>query len=99
MFSYEMFLKEESIIISHSPNNSNTIEVVEKGQPASVQIFYGEKGSILERYKEYIPSDIYTPDNFMVFWKNDQQAKIEVIMENDRGETYIEDAIEIDLLK
>ncbi|NPC92515.1 hypothetical protein HOO54_09810 [Bacillus sp. WMMC1349] len=88
---------------SESPNHINIIEFREvsksKGtsQYSTVQIFYGERGSILKRYKEYIPKDMYTPDNFVVYWKNNEQVKIEVIRENDRGETYIEDTIEIDL--
>jgi hypothetical protein len=86
-----------------SPNLINIIEFREvsksKGstQYSTVKIFYGERGSILEKFKEYIPSDSYTPDNFMVYWKNDEQVKIDVITENDRGETYIEDTIDIDL--
>ncbi|CDO04277.1 hypothetical protein BN988_02831 [Oceanobacillus picturae] len=207
IFSFEMFIKEKTLVISHSPNDINTIEVVEKGQPAwfgpslvkvkydskhiersvkndgkilresnfaiqwendneatitiygeeqysdvikfnakesfpfqgsegserelgsftfmtsespnlinvielrevskskdtsrysTVQIFYGERGSVLEKYKEHIPSDTYTTDNFRVYWKNDEQVKVAVIREKDSGETYIEDTIEIDLSK
>src|SRR5690625_4459739 len=48
VFSFEMFLKEKTLVISHSPNNINIIEVVEKGQPAffgpsSLKIKYGWK--------------------------------------------------------
>jgi len=38
-----------------------------------------------------------TPDNFKIHWQNDEQVKIEVVRENDEGETYIEDVIDIDL--
>ena len=86
-----------------SPNLINIIELREVGkskgtsQYSTIQIFYGERGSILERYKEHIPSDIYASDNFMFYWKNDEQVKIEVVRENEDGKTYLEDVIEIDL--
>lgn len=205
VFSFEMYLKEKTLLISHSPNNARTIEVVEKGQPfifgpssvriksdrkhidrnisndgktlkesnvaihwnndneamitlygeeqspevirfsamnttpfeesieidqgyftfkksespnlvniielrevskskgaiqnSTVQIFYGERGSNLEKYKEHIPSDTYTSDNFMVSWLDDEQVKIEVVRKDNDGEIYIEDVIEIDIMK
>lgn len=86
---------------SESPNLANIIEFREVSKSdgsikySTIQIFYGERGSVLEKYKEYIPSDIYTPDNFKVDWKNDEEVKIEVIRKNDRGESYIEDTIKI----
>lgn len=88
---------------SESPSLKNIIQLREvskskgKSQYSTVQIFYGERGSVLERYKEYVPSDMYTPDNFKIHWQNDEQVKIEVVRENDEGETYIEEVIDIDL--
>ena len=42
---------------------------------------------------------MYTPDNFNAYWKNDEKVTIDVIRENEKGETYIKDTIEIDLSK
>lgn len=45
VFSYEMYFKEETLVISHSPNDTNTIKVGEKGQPA----FFGPS-SVRQKY-------------------------------------------------
>ena len=90
---------------SESPNPINIIEFREitksKGpEPSStVRIYYGKRGSILEKYKEFTPTQMYTPDNFNAYWKNDEKVTIDVIRENEKGETYIEDTIKIDLSK
>lgn len=42
---------------------------------------------------------MYTSENFNVDWRNDEQVKIDVVRENENGETYIADTIEIDLSK
>ncbi|WP_052360586.1 hypothetical protein [Oceanobacillus manasiensis] len=101
----EIVLGSFTFKTSESPNLKNIIELREvnkikdTSRYSTLQIFYGERGSVLEKYKEHIPSDTYTTDNFMVYWKNDEHVKIEVIREKDSGETYIEDTIEIDLSK
>jgi len=90
---------------SESPNLINIIEFREitksKGpEPSStVRIYYGKRGSILEKYKEFTPTQMYTPDNFNAYWKSDEKVTIDIIRENEKGETYIEDTIEIDLSK
>lgn len=82
---------------SNSPGLINIIEFRETS--AVVQIYYGKMGSVLGEYIEYIPSDMYTPENFNVEWKNDEQAKVDVMRENEIGEMYIEESIEIDMTK
>lgn len=87
---------------SESPNLINIIEFREVSKvngASTVKIFYGERGSIVENFKEYFPTDMYTPENFNVNWKNDEQVIIEVIRQNEIEETYIEETIEIDLSK
>ncbi|MFX3625017.1 MAG: hypothetical protein ACE3JP_13555 [Ectobacillus sp.] len=90
---------------SESPNLIHIIEFREVNKskgPApysTVKIYYGKRSSVLKKFKEYEPTDIYTPDNFNVSWKNDGHAAIEVVRKNETGETYIEDAIEIELSK
>ncbi|MFE3574392.1 hypothetical protein [Lysinibacillus sp. NPDC059133] len=87
---------------SDSPGLVNIIEFrevipsIESGLSATVHIYYGKRGSVLEKYIEYIPSDMYAPDNFKIEWKNDEQVKIDVMRENEKGEIYIEESIEID---
>lgn len=85
---------------SESPNLINIIELREtiksKGpSPSStVRIYYGKRGSILEKYKEVTLKEMYTTDNFNINWRNDEQVQVEVIEEN-----VVTTSIVIDLLK
>lgn len=100
---FEVELGSFTFKSSESPNLINIIEFREisksKGSStfSTVKIYYGKRGSILEKYKEHIPSDMYTPDNFRVEWKNDEIVEVEVIRENENGESYVEDTIEIEI--
>ncbi|PGO25220.1 hypothetical protein CN984_19500 [Bacillus cereus] len=73
---------------SESSNLINIIELREtiksKGpSPSStVRIYYGKRGSILEKYKEVTLKEMYTTDNFNINWRNDEQVQVEVIEEN-----------------
>lgn len=73
---------------SESPNLINIIELREtiksKGpSPSStVRIYYGKRGSILEKYKEVTLKEMYTTDNFNINWRNDEQVQVEVLEEN-----------------
>jgi len=73
---------------SESPNLINIIELREtiksKGpDPSStVRIYYGKRGSILEKYREVTLKEMYTTDNFNINWRNDEQVQVEVIEEN-----------------
>lgn len=90
---------------SDSPNKVYMIQFTEAtilkepSQETLVRIYYGKPGSILEKYIDYYPSDIYTPDNFKVEWKSDTRVAIEVIGQDEEGEPYVEDSIEIDVSK
>lgn len=85
---------------SESPNLINIIELREtiksKGpSPSStVRIYYGKRGSILEKYKEVTLKEMYTTDNFNINWRNDEQVQVEVIEEN-----VVTSSIVIDLSK
>jgi hypothetical protein len=85
---------------SESPNLINIIElreVVTSSGTSTMRIYYGKRGSIIEKYKEHIPTDMYTPDNFKVSWISDKKAVVDVIRQNAEGNDYIEETIEIDL--
>ena len=76
---------------SESPNLINIIEFREtiksKGpSPSStVRIYYGKRGSILEKYKEVTLKEMYTTENFNINWRNDEQVQVDVLKGN--GET------------
>lgn len=73
---------------SESPNLINIIELREtiksKGpSPSStVRIYYGKRGSILEKYKEVTLKEMYTTENFNINWRNDEQVQVDVLEEN-----------------
>lgn len=90
-----MYFKEVTLVKSHSPNNINTIKVVQKGSafffgPSSVRIKYGwwkhlDKG---------IANDGKNLDssNVSVSWKNDYEATIILY-----GEEQEPDVVEIEI--
>ncbi|SFM26865.1 hypothetical protein SAMN04487943_11160 [Gracilibacillus orientalis] len=89
MFSYEVFLKESMLVESNSPNNVNTIEVVEKGEafsfgPSSVRIKYGSKHE-----DSRISNDGATlkSGNVSVDWKNDYNAIVTLYGDEQEPET------------
>lgn len=94
---------------SESPNLINIIEfreMIEVKRPStvdpefySIRIYYGKRGSILENYKEYKPGASFTPDNFKVIWESDERVTIDVVRDNEKGETFVEHTIKIDLSK
>ncbi|HDR4317281.1 TPA: hypothetical protein QCP63_005819, partial [Bacillus anthracis] len=47
-----------------------------------VRIYYGERGSILKKYKEVTLKEMYTTENFKITWRNDEQVQVEVLEEN-----------------
>jgi len=73
---------------SESPNLINIIEFREtiksKGPSpnSTVRIYYGKRGSILEKYKEVTLKEMYTIENFNINWRNDEQVQVEVLEEN-----------------
>lgn len=99
-----------SIKTSTSPNQVNIIELKEMGKnfedikenkifPAfySFRIYYGEYGSVLEEYKEYIQFDLSTVDYFDIQWINDSLVSINVIRINDDGSTFKAESIDLDI--
>ncbi|WP_440895573.1 hypothetical protein ACS127_13565 [Amphibacillus sp. Q70] len=75
-FSYQVIFKETTLEISHSPNEINTIEVVERGESFSfglsaVRIKYGRK-----RIDTQIGNDGGTLNEFNVSvnWEDDYNA-------------------------
>lgn len=73
-----MYLKERIIVSSQSPSNTNTIKVVEKGEPA----FFGPSAVRLKHENDHfdatIGNDGATLDssNIEVIWKNNDEATI-----------------------
>ncbi|WP_164669431.1 hypothetical protein [Virgibacillus doumboii] len=88
---------------SESPNLVNIIELREvvksagPGPHATVKIYYGERGSVLKKFKEFDPKNTYTVDNFRINWKNDRQAVVEFVRENQNGEKTTVETIKIDI--
>lgn len=88
-YYYHTELKERSLTVSHSPNGANTIEIVEKGEPAffgpsSVRIKYGK-----EHIDRIISNDGKRLDgsNASVEWKSNDTAIITLFGEEQSPET------------
>ncbi len=100
---FEVELGSFTFKTSESPNLKNIIELREisksKGSSSfsTVKIYYGKRGSVLEKFKEYIPQDMYVPDDFQVEWINDEQARIKIMRESENGEARNVDLIDIDI--
>lgn len=62
-----------------------------------VRIYYGKNGGILEEYLEYEPNGSFNADDFQVNWKNDWQAKVNVLTENGAGKKIIKESFEINV--
>ncbi|MGN7477980.1 hypothetical protein ACTHOQ_08985 [Solibacillus silvestris] len=82
-FYYHMEIKERTLVLSHSPDNTNTIEIVEKGEPAffgpsSVRIKAGNK-----KIDRIISNDgkRLNESNAFVEWINDDSARITLVGE------------------
>ncbi|HSP21261.1 MAG TPA: hypothetical protein VLQ20_02925 [Planococcus sp. (in: firmicutes)] len=103
-----------SIRTSASPGQSNIIEIIEMyddggpGNPLhqdsesrgfhSLRIYYGEYGSLLEKYKEI--TDIRMPeiDYFDVVWTGEGQVAINVMHRNEAGEIFVFESYHFDFL-
>lgn len=99
-----------SIKTSASPNQVNIIELKEMGRDFedikdnkmfqtyhSFRIYYGEYGSILKEYKEYVQFDLSTVDYFDTQWINDSLVTINVIRKKDDGSTFKAESIDLDI--
>lgn len=87
---------------SESPNLLHIIEfreVLTTTGRSTVRIYYGKRGSILEKYKQHLPTNMYTPENFQVIWISDDEAVIEVTRQDEEGHAYSEETIEINIVE
>ena len=72
---------EKQLVISHSPNDINTIEVIAKNEfphQISTIIQYGDK-SIIKMYR---------PDNVAIEWHNDYEADVIFTIYSKEPETF-----------
>ncbi|MBU9723319.1 MULTISPECIES: hypothetical protein [Bacillaceae] len=77
-FIYSVYYKENALLISDSPNNSNTIEIVEIGKPADFrghQIRLKHKWSHFDLRFDYRGKQI-TERDIQVSWETDGKANI-----------------------
>lgn len=84
---YEMSIEERTLEISHSPNNNNTIKVVQRGEafllgPSTVVVYYGNQAKELS-----VGNDGATvqPSNVTVSWQNDHRAKVTIHGESSKS--------------
>jgi len=98
-----------SISTSHSPNQVHIIELKEMSVPiidekdkqieygyASFRIYYGEYGSMLEKYEDFPGFDLTTVDQFIVHWQDDNIAFIDVYRNKEDGTRIIDETIRLD---
>ncbi|OIK13377.1 hypothetical protein [Bacillus sp. MUM 13] len=90
-----------TLVTSESPDHKKIIEIREitrsQGQKPKrlLRIYYGKKGSNLNKYKEYYHLDrSYKADQLYVDWTNNTQASIRIF--TDSG---FEDSVQIDFNK
>jgi hypothetical protein len=111
--SFHISMKEEEQELdsftfkkSESPNLINIIEFREMTYTEdpytvlySMRIYYGKRGSILKKYKEFKPgnSPIDINDDFKIHWENDELVTIDAIRKNEKGESYLVETFKIDL--
>lgn len=103
-----------SIRTSASPGQVNIIEIMEMyddggpGNPLhqdsesqgfhSLRIYYGEYGSLLEKYKEITDIRMQKTDYFEVVWTGEQQVSINVMHRNETGKVFIFESYHFDFL-
>ena len=98
-----------SFLTSHSPNQVHTIDLQEMAierfdrkdnevyyNYAGFRIYYGEYGSILEKYKQLKGFDLSTIDNFVVNWQDDNVVLIDVYRKFDDGTSFKDETIRLD---
>lgn len=88
-FSYEMFFKESTLEISHSPNEINTIEVVEKGAAFSFGVSSGRIKYGGNRIDTRIGNDGGTlnESNVSIRWEDDYNALVTLYGDEQEPET------------
>ncbi|PLR77999.1 hypothetical protein CU633_07790 [Bacillus sp. V3-13] len=99
-----------SISVSTSPNKVNIVEIKEMykeftdakegtTEPAfhSLRIYYGEYGSVLDKYKELEVNDVQAIDYFDFHWKDDEHVTVQVFSRNEQGKSYISQSVKYNL--
>lgn len=88
-YYFQTEIKERTLILSHSPDGENTIEIVQKGEaaffgPSTVRIKYGNK-----HIDRIISNDgkMLNDSNAFVEWKSDDSALITLLGEEQYPET------------
>ncbi|MGE7768608.1 hypothetical protein [Peribacillus sp. NPDC096540] len=86
-----------SIQTSTSPNQVHIIELKEMSSVTedikdksyhSFRIYYGEYGSLLERYKDFYSFDLTTVEHFEILWIDDNLVTVKVFRKKDDGSTF-----------
>ncbi|WP_181444395.1 hypothetical protein [Bacillus sp. 03113] len=92
--AYTLFFKESTILVSYSPNHTNKVEIVQKGEalffgPSSVRVYYGRNSELNEHDDYIIGNDGATlyPENFRVQWEDFDRVAVTLIGEEQRPET------------
>ena len=101
-----------SMQTSPSPNKVNIIELQEMISTTkdvktkevfysyhSFRIYYGEYGSLLEKYKEFLSFDLSNVDHFEILWINDNVVTVKVFNKKDDGNTFEAESIILDTSK
>lgn len=77
-FYYDTEIKENTLVVSDSPNDVNKIKVIEKGEP----FFFGPSSIRLKYRNEYLDTSISNDgkrldeSNIEITWNNENEAKI-----------------------
>lgn len=75
--------------IAYSKGSSQHFNGVEP-----VRVYYGQQDDALEDYEEWAISMLEPSDTFEVYW-NERSVYINVLGEQDDGNTYVKDSLEI----
>ena len=65
----------------------------------SFRIYYGEYGSMLEKYKEFLSFDLTNVDHFEILWIDDNVVTVKVFRKRDDGNTFEAESIKLDTSK
>lgn len=90
-FYYQTEIKERTLIVSHSPNGANTIEITEKGEPA----FFGPSSVRIKYQNDHIDQSISNDgktlddSNTSIKWESNDTALITLEGEEQFPETFV----------
>lgn len=72
---------EKQLVISHSPNDINIIEVIAKNE-------FPHQISTIIQYGEESITKMYRPDNISIEWHNDYEAEIIFTINSKEADTF-----------